>query len=84
MAGLVILTDVALAGVVGVAIAKRMVGRPRIQFSLKTFLLLAAMCAVACDLVRVTGQQRKQWREQEVAATRKEEWQVLAKLQHFQ
>jgi hypothetical protein len=63
VAGLIILTDVALAGALGVAIAKRMVSSPRLQFSLKTLLLLVMMCAVAFGLVGVRGQLRKQWRD---------------------
>ena len=58
--------------------------RPRLRFSLNTFLVLAMMCAVACGLVGVTGQQVKECREEKVAASQKEQWQVLAKLQHFQ
>jgi hypothetical protein len=81
---LILLTDVALAGAVGLAIAKRMTSRPRRQFSLNTLLALVMMCAVPCGLVGVTGQQVKKCREQKVAASRKEQWQVLAKLQHFQ
>ena len=48
--GLTILTDAALAGAVGVAIAKHMTNSPRLQFNLKTLLLLVTMCAVACGL----------------------------------
>ena len=42
--GVVILTEAALAGAVGVAIAKHITTSPRLQFKLRTLLLLVAMC----------------------------------------
>jgi hypothetical protein len=59
-----------------------MTGSSRLQFSLKAILLLLMMCAVAFSLVGVRGQLRKQWWEERVEATRREQRQVLAKLQH--
>ena len=81
--GVVILTCAALAGAVGVAITKRMTRSSRLQFNLKTLLLLVTMFAVACGLFVIWGQLRGQWLEQELAADRDEKLQILAKLQHF-
>ena len=82
--GVVILTGAALAGALGVAIAKHMTSSPRLQFNLKTLLLLVTMCSVWFGLFAIWGQLRGQWLEQKLAADRDEKLQILAKLQHFQ
>jgi hypothetical protein len=42
------------------------------------------MCAVACGLFGIWGQLRRQWLDEELAAIRHEQWQILERLQHFQ